>query len=168
MSAMAEPIAYFLTFTTYGTWLHGDERGSVDDRHNLFGLPRAVPDPSRHQRTSHKLKWPPFTLDARSRGIVELTIEQVSMHRKWNLVAANVRTNHVHIVVVAGHSADRTLADCKAWCTRRLREAGSLDPPERQVWTEGGSTRMVFDAQGLAAVVHYTKFGQGPDLPKEL
>jgi hypothetical protein len=22
------PLAYFITFTTYGTWLHGDPRGS--------------------------------------------------------------------------------------------------------------------------------------------
>ncbi|MCA9109357.1 MAG: hypothetical protein KDA52_05390 [Planctomycetaceae bacterium] len=29
---MSEPLAFFLTWTTYGTWLPGDERGWVDDR----------------------------------------------------------------------------------------------------------------------------------------
>jgi hypothetical protein len=24
------PLAYFISFRTYGTWLHGDERGSVN------------------------------------------------------------------------------------------------------------------------------------------
>jgi len=24
------PLAYLITFRSYGTWLHGDERGSVD------------------------------------------------------------------------------------------------------------------------------------------
>jgi hypothetical protein len=165
---MAEPIAYFLTFTTYGTWLHGDERGSVDDRHHVYGLAKATPNRDKYKRNFEKLKWPPFTLDAKARGIVELTIEQVAKHRKWNLKAVNVRTNHVHVVVEAGYSADKTLSDFKAWCTRRLREAGCVEPPEREVWTEGGSTRLVFDGQGLAAVIQYTKFGQGPDLPKEL
>lgn len=31
------PLAYLITFRTYGTWLHGDERGSVDKNHNKFG-----------------------------------------------------------------------------------------------------------------------------------
>ena len=32
-----KPLAYFITFTTYGTWLHGDSRGSMvlsKTRHN--------------------------------------------------------------------------------------------------------------------------------------
>jgi hypothetical protein len=33
------PLAYLITFPTYGTWLHGDERGSVDRDHNLPGTP---------------------------------------------------------------------------------------------------------------------------------
>ena len=30
------PFAYFITFTTYGTWLHGDKRKSVDPKHNQY------------------------------------------------------------------------------------------------------------------------------------
>jgi hypothetical protein len=47
---MSEPLAYFLTFGTYGSWLHGDVRGSKDPRHNTLGdipLPR---DDFRRQR----------------------------------------------------------------------------------------------------------------------
>jgi hypothetical protein len=32
------PTAYFITFHTYGTWLHGDERGSTD--HSLTVVAR--------------------------------------------------------------------------------------------------------------------------------
>jgi hypothetical protein len=28
------PLAYLITFRCYGTWLHGDSRGSVDRFHN--------------------------------------------------------------------------------------------------------------------------------------
>src|SRR6266478_1713782 len=35
--AMSEPVAYFITFTTYGTWLHGRAPGSVDREHNQPG-----------------------------------------------------------------------------------------------------------------------------------
>ena len=33
------PLAYLITFTTYGTWRHGDERGSVDRAHNAYRTP---------------------------------------------------------------------------------------------------------------------------------
>jgi hypothetical protein len=33
------PLAYFITFRSYGSWLHGDERGSVDRSHNQYGSP---------------------------------------------------------------------------------------------------------------------------------
>lgn len=164
---MGQPIAYFLTFTTYGTWLHGDERGSVDDDHSLYGLPKAAPDTDRKTQNYRHMKWPPYTLDAKARGVAELTIAQVAQHRNWSLKAVSVRTNHVHIVVQSSQTANKTLADFKAWCTRRLREAECVEP-DREVWTEGGSTRKVFDAKGLAAVIEYTLHGQGPDLPKEL
>ena len=32
------PLAYFISFRTYGTWLHGDERGSIDRFHNRYRL----------------------------------------------------------------------------------------------------------------------------------
>jgi hypothetical protein len=41
---MDRPIAYFITFTTYGTWLHGDERGSVDKGHNRVGTEFIAPN----------------------------------------------------------------------------------------------------------------------------
>ena len=34
------PLAYLITFRCYGTWLHGDERGSMDRTHNVFGAPK--------------------------------------------------------------------------------------------------------------------------------
>jgi hypothetical protein len=34
------PLGYLITFRSYGSWLHGDRRGSVDRFHNRFGTPR--------------------------------------------------------------------------------------------------------------------------------
>jgi hypothetical protein len=48
----AVPLAYFITFHTYGTWIHGDDRGSVDRHHNLYGTPMLPPDPSRRFQSS--------------------------------------------------------------------------------------------------------------------
>ena len=38
------PIAYFISFRTYGTWLHGDERGSIDLHNNIYGNPKNAPN----------------------------------------------------------------------------------------------------------------------------
>jgi hypothetical protein len=36
---MYYPLAYHITFGTYGTRLHGDERGTVERAHNVYGEP---------------------------------------------------------------------------------------------------------------------------------
>ena len=41
---LPEPLAYFLTWTTYGTWLPGDERGWVKRKRGF-----QAPDMSLHQ-----------------------------------------------------------------------------------------------------------------------
>jgi hypothetical protein len=33
------PLAYHITWGTYGTRLHGDKRGTVDRENNAFGTP---------------------------------------------------------------------------------------------------------------------------------
>ena len=40
-------LAYFITFSTYGTWLHGTTKGkgSVDREHNQHGCPSLRPTP---------------------------------------------------------------------------------------------------------------------------
>ncbi len=40
-----QTLAYLITFSTYGTHLHGDPRGSVDVRHNMPGTAVLPPDP---------------------------------------------------------------------------------------------------------------------------
>ena len=44
---MSDSLAYFITFVSYGTWLHGDQRGSVDRNHNVFATPLLPHDARR-------------------------------------------------------------------------------------------------------------------------
>jgi hypothetical protein len=40
------PIAYLITVRCYGTWLHGDDRLSVDRHgHDVYGTPRRAASP---------------------------------------------------------------------------------------------------------------------------
>ncbi|HWY68950.1 MAG TPA: hypothetical protein VNX88_09810 [Terriglobales bacterium] len=49
------PLAYLITFRCYGTWLHGDERGSIDRHQNQYQSPYIVPNPNWHTYNLRRL-----------------------------------------------------------------------------------------------------------------
>ncbi|MBI4578606.1 MAG: transposase [Planctomycetes bacterium] len=161
---MSEPLAYFLTWTCHGTWLHGDERGSVDDEHSGWGQPLLDLDEPRAGQERSQMSGQPVTLDERQRQVVRETIAAHCRIRNWDLITLNVRTNHVHVVVAApGTAPEKVLGEFKAWATRRLREAGFARANER-LWTEHGSTRYLWNEERLRAAISYVEDQQGPDL----
>jgi REP element-mobilizing transposase RayT len=159
-----EPLAFLITFRTYGTWLAGDERGSIDKYHNKFGGDRAVPSEARNPEHRSRLMSPPFLLNANSRKIVEASIREVCSFRHWRLLALHVRTNHTHSVVFGDSSSQKMLNDFKSYSTRRLREAGEwefLHSP----WVDKGSRRFLWTENHVAAAIEYVTNGQGGPLP---
>lgn len=143
--AHSDALGYLITFHTYGSWLHGTERGSVDRAHNIPGTDALPPDAERERAEFQRLKQQPVELDARQRASVEKTIEEVCAHRGWQLHAVNVRTNHVHVVVSARPAPEKVMNDFKSYCTRRLgrvpasgQEAKSVEPTRKHtVLVEG-------------------------------
>src|SRR2546421_255610 len=97
-----QPLAYLITFRAYGTWLHGDDRGSIDRRnYNRSGAP-AMPANSRILvEEQGNLKTEVVLLNRGQRAIVEAAIREVCQYRNWVLHAVNARMNHVHSVVSA-------------------------------------------------------------------
>src|SRR5690606_12917773 len=108
---------------------------------------------------------PPLHLDDDARRVIRDTVRAVCDHRGWRLHAVHVRTTHAHAVVTAPmHAKERVMNDLKAWCTRRLREAG-LVAHDRKPWSEHGSTRILWDEEQLADRIDYTLNQQGAPLP---
>ncbi|MBK7725394.1 MAG: hypothetical protein IPI33_09205 [Dehalococcoidia bacterium] len=160
---MVEPV-YFLTFRTYGTWLHGDPRGSVDREHRDFGEPRIERDDGLLRRRRAVMKNAPFVLDtAAKRQAVDTSIRRTCGLRQWDLLALNVRSNHVHVVVGAESPEEKVLADLKAWATRALRDAGLADQ-SADVWSHHGSTRVLTTRFGGRQEPWCTLLEQGPPL----
>lgn len=162
-SAMGGPLAYFLTIRCYGTWLHGDPRGSVDRSHHVYGTPVLDPDERRERAEFRRLKHAPVALDDARRTVVDRTIRAVCAYRGWVLHALNVRTNHVHAVVTTDGPPEKARNDLKSWTTRRMVEAG-LFPPKTKAWSTGGSRRYLWTAQDLEEACRYVRECQGPDL----
>ena len=163
--SMSVPLAYLLTWTCYGTWRHGEERGWVDDGHNTPGSPYVPENVHRARWEKVELRHAAVELKSRERQIVTETIAAHCLHRGWELLALNVRSNHVHAVVVCGElSPEEAMVQLKAWSTRRLREAGCV-AADAQVWTKHGSTRYLWNDKSVAGAVAYVLDGQGDDLP---
>jgi len=149
------PLAFFLTFHTYGTWLHGDDRGSVDARHSELGDPIIEPNSALYKRRNDALRQEPLIFIREQRHCVECAMRATCTLRAWPIHAPNIRTTHVHIVVTGCVKPERILGDLKRWATRRLREQG-LVAADRLVWSEHGSTRWVWDKAGITETSDYT------------
>ncbi len=158
------PLAYLITIRTYGTWLHGDDRGSVD-RHgkNRYGTEKIGSVPTLAAIMTNNADAAEFTLNGRQRNIVEAAIREVCRVREHNLIAINVRTNHVHAVVSARRSPEMLMSAFKANATRELRQQGLIG--SKKVWSRGGSRRYLWKEKSVESAVEYVLYGQGDDLP---
>ncbi|MGC2238589.1 MAG: transposase [Pyrinomonadaceae bacterium] len=160
------PLAYLITFRCYGTWLHGDERGSVDRFHNKYETPYILPNKGWHQFNTKQLKAEVVTLNAKQRQSVENAIRETCEVRRWLLRAINVRTNHVHTVVSIGTvKPERALNDFKSYTTRKMRQNGCWFS-EHSPWADKGSNRHLWNERNIELAVDYVINGQGDDLPK--
>lgn len=159
---MSSPLAYFLTWTTYGTWLPGDERGRVDAKNS--GI--QAPDVKLQKEARGRMTQEALTLNAEQRAVAAATIRAHCDIRRWSLHALNVRTNHVHVVITAPILPEEVMRQLKAWWARRLSEQKGLsknyskDGAQRW-WTEGGSTKWINDETYLHNAIRYVLELQG-------
>jgi REP element-mobilizing transposase RayT len=157
------PLAYLITFRCYGTWLHGDHRGSMDRKHNTYGTAKIPSNPRLESSDAEQLKHLSITLDASQRQIVEKAVREVCVYRKYILRAINVRTNHVHTVVTAAEKPEPVLDTFKSYATRALRSAGLLSASVKP-WVRHGSTIYLWKERDVAKAVEYVLLGQGDEL----
>jgi REP element-mobilizing transposase RayT len=159
-----QPLAYLITFRCYGTWLHGEVRGSIDRRrYHRYGTRDMPPNKKILSDEVRTLKSEPVLLDKRQRAVVDGAIREVCVQRKYSLYAVNVRTNHVHVVVGTSRTPEIVMNSFKSYATRKLREA-SLVSADLKPWARHGSTRYLWTEEQLSQGIEYVMFGQGNEL----
>ncbi|MFN0140617.1 MAG: transposase [Pyrinomonadaceae bacterium] len=160
------PLAYLLTFRTFGTWLHGDDRGSVRrNGNNRYGEPKVTASVPLRDALERARQVASVVLDAAQRDCVTQAIKEVCEFRKYVLRAINVRTNHGHVVVSAALKPEKIVNDFKVYATRLLRTRG-LCSPIQKVWSRGASTRYLWKPRHVVGAVDYVKYCQ-EDIPFE-
>jgi REP element-mobilizing transposase RayT len=105
-----------------------------------------------------------FLLDDVKRAVVEEAIKEVCEHRRYDLLAINVRTNHFHTVVAAASKPEPIADAFKSYSTRKLREAGIIGNKVKP-WVRGKSRRYLWKPRHLARAIDYVLYGQGDPIP---
>jgi REP element-mobilizing transposase RayT len=162
---MPDPLAYYLTWPTYGTWLPGDEWGWVKRGHGY-----QPPDPIRQVEAEARMSEDACRLDGQQRAVVERTVSDHCRIRGWELYTVNCRSNHVHVVVRASVKPETVRSQLNAWSTRKLKALERQRRGVRRVrenwWAERGSRLYINDEEGLEAVIQYVRDGQDDPPPR--
>ncbi|MEZ6040780.1 MAG: hypothetical protein R3C20_09750 [Planctomycetaceae bacterium] len=157
---------WFLTWTTYGTWLPGDQRGFVSDikrddgttvRHNLPGTEY---DANVRALEAHAASLQKASSVRLTKVQAELLMDQFLVTaevRRWILFAVAIMANHCHLVVGVSGDPDpeKLLGDFKSYGSRKLNRNGQTVPLDKR-WTKSGSKRKLADDQAVLNAIQYT------------
>jgi len=157
--------AVLLTWTTYGTWLPGDERGFVSRVplldgahviHNIPGEPYDADDPQVQSAAEDAMQGHPVRLNTEQAKTLMRVVADVSERHGIEPLAVAILPNHVHIVCQAEHSGEELLQLFKGNASRVLNTEYQLHEAPRW-WTKGGSTRWSKKRNDLTAAIDYVR-----------
>src|SRR2546425_12343799 len=134
------PLAYHVTFGTYGTRLHGDERGTVDRAMNKPGDPIIGADPGWWELERKKLRFDPVILRPDEMIYIESVVPSICTRGGWAHHIAAGGPDHVHVLLTAEAVGGAGREGLKRWFgeakgSRRARPEGAAWRPR------GGSVK---------------------------
>jgi REP element-mobilizing transposase RayT len=106
------------------------------------------------------MQQPPYRLDRESRTAVLSALRGHCLHRGWSLLAAHVRTNHVHAIVEADVRPGKVMNELKSYASRELNRL-DRDEPDRKRWARHGSTRWLWNDEDVQQALQYVVEEQG-------
>jgi REP element-mobilizing transposase RayT len=155
---------WLLTWRTYGTWLPGapgfvsEFRDANGDKclMNAPGEPTADEQPNLAAYAAVIRGDDAVLLDRPQAEAVADQLRETARHRRWQLLALAVMSNHVHLVVGVPGDPDpeRLLADFKAWATRRLNHGWEH---REHWWVQSGSRRKKDGPEKVREAVEYVR-----------
>jgi REP element-mobilizing transposase RayT len=151
---MNEPITYFITWTTYGTWLPGDSRGWRKKRRG-----DRPSQPRLETWCRERLSDSEVILNAAQRDKVETVCREHATIRGWILHAVNARSNHVHLAVTADKEPKIVRDQFKANATRVLHQEPDALRRDK-IWTQGGDCAVIDGEAELERVIEYITIAQ--------
>jgi REP element-mobilizing transposase RayT len=163
---------WFFTWTTYGTWLPGDDRGFVSDvrsedgpkvRHNQFETELNSKRRGLELHAKKLMKGSPVFLGIEQSQVLWEQFGITARARFIELIAGAIMGNHVHLVVGVGGDPDPQLmlGDFKSYGSRALNSRFGK-PKSGTWWTQSGSCRRLKNQDSVNAAVEYVKNQEFP------
>lgn len=141
---------WFLTWTTYGSWLPGDERGfigetrkafKIKEKHNVPGTPCGPSIPALQSFARNKLRSPVVYLKPKQALALLSQFQETADVRGWRLVACAIMRARPHCGGCVGRSGSE----------RRIAGFQVLRQPLPQQEMEQTSQRNLVERIGLKA-----------------
>jgi REP element-mobilizing transposase RayT len=145
---MPKTLGYMLTWTTYGTWLQGDERGYVKDGQVLRGDKKLICLCEKFQKGQQ------VKLRHNEKDIVRRAIVNEAERIGYTIEALAVCSNHIHLVArYFPEPIGQTVSRFKNVTASALRKHGRAG----RVWTRGFDKRFCFKQDDLTRRIQYVK-----------
>jgi REP element-mobilizing transposase RayT len=156
-------IAYHAIFTTYGTWLPNDPRGSYskeiyNDQLRMLGrikYGRQNPIPAKERlmkfwtTAAPRISRPPLFFDDRSRSITASAFSTVVQRLGIKVPACAIMNDHIHILLLRSkYRIEYLVNQFKGAATSALKL-------KYTPWTRGCWKVFITDAESLLAAVKY-------------
>jgi REP element-mobilizing transposase RayT len=150
------PLAYHITWGTYGTRLHGDTRGTVHHSENQYGDPIIGKDGEWQKEEALLLRFPMRILTIEQRLFIERTVPGICNRGKWDLITVAAGPDHVHAVLRAAVDGKDIRKWLKRWLSEAMSERWPIQPGEVW-WAECGSVKWVWNRDYYNRVVNYVQ-----------
>jgi REP element-mobilizing transposase RayT len=157
------PFALFISWTCFGNWLPGDERGYVSNtllpggmwlpKENVPGTPYTKDDPLTQHQARILMNQPPTRLTSSQALAVAESLVGAAQKRGWRIPRASIMANHVHVVITEcpddGRAVRRIL--------KGVSQAALSDEfgENRRWWTRGGSDHYLHTEEAIMAAIRY-------------
>ena len=149
-------MAWLLTFHCYGTHLPGHRDGSVErTRAGRGGF--LEPSEALEHHAVHLQAQPAYHLTLEAASVVLSEIRRTCDFRGWTLLAAHVRSTHVHAVIDGPAVANQAAAEFKTYASRALNRIEG----RRNRWSRGCDTRLLKDPRSVENAIQYVGLRQG-------
>ena len=137
-----------ITWTTYGTWLQGDERGYVKNGQTLSGS-EALKQTNKQLQAQNTVR-----LSKDQQQIVQTAIMKQAQLQGHHIYALAVQSNHIHMVFeYLPEPISRVVAHYKNAARLALKATGH----NGKLWTEGYDKRFCFDKEALEQRIKYVE-----------
>jgi REP element-mobilizing transposase RayT len=135
---------WHITFGTYGTRLHGDDRPTVDRQHNQLDEQFVLRDPDREEFERGRMKFPPRYLSIEQRSFAESELPNICVRGGWNYRICAAGPDHVHLLcdVISEVHGEKVRRLVKRWLGQTLSECWPL-PKGVSWWAEEGSNKAI-------------------------